>query len=269
MNEFDWISRISAKEEDGWELLSIAETAKILTGTAIARVNVMLTVSFPTQVTKIKCSTAAAVAALSFGILSSDAAVIINEIDYDNVGTDNAEFIELYNNGLVTVDISGYVLVHINGNNNQVYAPITTIPASTSLAPGAYYVIGSTNIAARTLTFPINTDQIQNGAPDAVGLYSGGTFALTNSSTTNSGLLLDGIIYEGVADATNYPGFLALAAAFGDSNALNYSIGRDDTGSWALLSTPTPGLVNSEVVPEPATALLSALGCLAILRRRR
>lgn len=218
---------------------------------------------------KIKSSAAATVAAFSLGILTSNAAVIINEIDYDNVGSDTAEFIELYNNGLISVDISGYVLVHINGNNNQVYAPITTIPASTSIAPGGYYVVGSTNIPTRNLTFAANLDQIQNGAPDAVGLYSGGTFALTNSSTTNSGLLVDGIIYEGVADATNYPGFLALAAAFGDSNALNYSIGRDDTGSWALLSSPTPGLVNAEVVPEPTTALLGALGCLALLRRRR
>jgi vibriolysin len=196
------------------------------------------------------------------------AAVVINEIDYDNVGTDTAEFVELYNNGSTQVDISGYVLALFNGSNNTLYSSVT-IPAATILSAGSYYIIGGTGLTPKDLSFAAAFDNIQNGAPDAVGLYSGGSFATGNPSTTNSGLLLDGINYEATESQALYPGFSTLPTTKGDSNALNYSIGRNTSGQWDLLSAPTMGSVNAEAIPEPSTALLGALGFCALLRRRR
>jgi hypothetical protein len=40
------------------------------------------------------------------------AAIIINEFSYDDGGTDDKEFVELYNNGGAAVDISGWTLSH-------------------------------------------------------------------------------------------------------------------------------------------------------------
>src|SRR6185503_8599946 len=42
------------------------------------------------------------------------AALVINEIDYDQPGTDTAEFVEIRNNDVVSVDLSGYNIQMIN-----------------------------------------------------------------------------------------------------------------------------------------------------------
>ncbi len=71
--------------------------------------------------------------------------VVINEFAYDDTGTDDVEFVELYNADTVPVDISGWVLESgdlVSGDNNADY----TIPAGTVLQPGDYYVIGSGNV---------------------------------------------------------------------------------------------------------------------------
>jgi hypothetical protein len=46
----------------------------------------------------------------------SGPSLVINEIDYDNLGSDNAEYIELYNRGDAAVDLSGLILLLVNGN---------------------------------------------------------------------------------------------------------------------------------------------------------
>ena len=47
--------------------------------------------------------------------------VIINEVDADQVGTDNAEFIELYDGGVGNTDLTGLVLALYNGNGDVSY----------------------------------------------------------------------------------------------------------------------------------------------------
>ncbi|HJQ78655.1 MAG TPA: lamin tail domain-containing protein [Lacipirellulaceae bacterium] len=79
---------------------------------------------------------------------AAHAAVIINEFVYDDGGTDDREYLELYNNGASAVDISGWVVRNSDtvappGDNNADF----TIPANTSLAGGDYYVIGMTGVA--------------------------------------------------------------------------------------------------------------------------
>lgn len=51
-----------------------------------------------------------------FSLLFSLAgALVINELDYNQVGTDTAEYIELYNEGTTAVQLSDYTLYFING----------------------------------------------------------------------------------------------------------------------------------------------------------
>ena len=51
--------------------------------------------------------------------LSSHAAVVINEIDYDQPGTDRAEFIELFNAGSSAISLDNYTIDLINGLNSS------------------------------------------------------------------------------------------------------------------------------------------------------
>lgn len=208
---------------------------------------------------------------LVISCVAAHSAVVISEVDYDNIGTDTAEYLELYNNGPTSVDISGYLVGLINGNGNVFYNQVFTIPAATTLAPGGYYVIGSTNVVGANFNFAGTTDQIQNGSPDAVAVYSGGTIAIGNPSTTNAGNLVYGLLYEGPADATNYPGFQAPGIAFSDVNGVgqNYTLGLDSTGAFNVLSSPTPGAPNAAPVPEPSTTLLGVLAIFGLMRRRK
>jgi hypothetical protein len=116
------------------------------------------------------------------------AAVIINEIQYDDTGTDTSEFVELYNNGLVTEAIGGWTVSGRDevGNTN----PSATITAGTMLAPGAYYVLSNVNVLNSNQTVPANF--------------------LENDSETvelrNAGVLVDAVLYESNKGAGDGPG---------------------------------------------------------------
>jgi len=55
---------------------------------------------------------------------SSHAAIIINEIDYDQPGSDTAEFIELFNAGTSTISLNSYSISLINKTASAVYRSI-------------------------------------------------------------------------------------------------------------------------------------------------
>jgi hypothetical protein len=87
-----------------------------------------------------------------------EAAVVINEIAYDDGATDDLEFIELYNSGPGGVDISGWFIAGQDeaGPNFQPVATYT-IPALTMLAAGDYYVIANPSVPNVDLTIDPGT----------------------------------------------------------------------------------------------------------------
>src|SRR4051794_6790804 len=103
------------------------------------------------------------------------ATLVINEIDYDQPGTDASEYVEIRNNGPAAVDLDPYTLRLVNGDagGSAVYTSVD-LPA-VSLASGAYYVVCGFPLAVPgcDLDGGANIDFIQNGAPDAVGLVLG------------------------------------------------------------------------------------------------
>jgi len=180
-------------------------------------------------------------------------ALLINEVDYDQVGTDNGEFVEIVNAGSDPVALADVVLILVNGSNSAEYRRIDLVDAASTLAPGAYLVVAAsalqTSLPAGTpfVAFPAATNNMQNGAPDAVALFD------TVSST-----LLDGLSYEGSivgAQFDGVPGTWNLVDGAGsaavDSNTVDGSISRipdgtdsgDDLTDW-IFAPVTPGAAN-------------------------
>ena len=74
---------------------------------------------------------------------TSTAPVVINEFSYDDSGSDDFEYIELYNRTGAAIDISGWSLVGDDANGVNF---TEVLPAGTILANCDYLVIGDANV---------------------------------------------------------------------------------------------------------------------------
>jgi len=155
--------------------------------------------------------------------------LVINEIDYDQVGADGDGFVELRNNSSAEISLDGLALVLVDGGTNGEYARRNL---SGTLAAGAYHVVSI---------------EAQNG-PDGVAVVD-----------TATGELLDALSYEGALTAVTIGGATynlvegtALPADVADSNTVHGTLIRspdgqdtDDAASdWVFTTTPTPGAAN-------------------------
>jgi hypothetical protein len=179
--------------------------------------------------------------------------IVINEIDYDMVGTDNAEYIEIYNPSGADVDLTGLQVVLINGANNATYDTIDLSTAGT-LPAGGYLVIGGAMVTVPASALKIDpgwtTDRIQNGSPDGLAIVD-----------TNAGRVVDALSYEGSITMANVTGLSApvslvegnaLPTTVADSNTTDGSLCRSPNGTdsddaksdWMFCTTKTPGMAN-------------------------
>jgi hypothetical protein len=181
--------------------------------------------------------------------------VLINEVDADQPSTDNAKFVELYDGGVGSTDLTGLVLVLYNGSNDLSYGAFDRDGQSTD-GSGYFVLCGdAANVANCDLDVTPNTDLIQNGQ-DAVALYTGDATSFpTNTAVTTTGLL-DALVYD-TSDADD-PGLLVLLNASqpqvdenGGGNGTAHSNQRCPNGSGGARNTdtyeqwePTPGVQN-------------------------
>lgn len=176
----------------------------------------------------------------TFGAAPSAPVVVINEVDYDQLGTDTAEFVELKNTGTIPVDLSGWSLELVNGTGGgaSVYDTITLIG---TLAVGDHYVVcgNAATVANCDLNAGTPTDFVQNGAPDAVGLRN------------PASALVDAVSYEGNTGAPYTEGSGAGLVDSGNNSAEGISRCPDgadtDQNSVDFLGGRpiTPGASNS------------------------
>ncbi len=109
--------------------------------------------------------------------------LVVNEIDYDNPGTDDAEFIEIKNTSGASINLDDYDLLLINGvSSGTDFYRVIDLP-SVSLAAGDYYVVcgQSANVPNCDHDVTPDTELIQNGEPDAVALAHKGVIVDTVS----------------------------------------------------------------------------------------
>ncbi len=185
---------------------------------------------------------------------SANAAVLINELDSDQTGTDAAEFVEFYNTDtLNAAPLDGHVLVFYNGSTDTTYFALDldglTVP------PGGYVVVGNAGVPnAAPVPHQFAGNLLQNGQ-DAVVLYIGEPAAFPAGTAVTTSNLVDAIVYD-TSDPDD-PGLLALVTAGGqvDENAngaaISESIARVPNGgggarnlSMFVAQAPTPGLSN-------------------------
>ena len=183
--------------------------------------------------------------------------LVINEVDYDQINTDNAEYIEIYNPTGAAISLNNVAVVLINGSTNQPYPTTTsTLDLSSlgSVPAFGYLVIAGSNVTvvapAQKLDPGWTSDQVQNGAPDGIALVD-----------TASNTLIDALSYEGAITLAEVPGIAnpvslvegtALSTAVFDSNAAPGSLCRSPNGKdtdnansdWKFCTTITPGTAN-------------------------
>lgn len=92
-----------------------------------------------------------AITATASAVTTARAQIVINELvedeqDFETTDIpDTREFVELYNAGLTTVDISGWLLNTFNLEGNALLTS-DPLPLGASIAPGGYYVIGAAGV---------------------------------------------------------------------------------------------------------------------------
>lgn len=208
--------------------------------------------------------------------IANGAHIWINEFHYDDLDGDEGEFVEIAisNPNGSGFTASDYAIELYNGSNGTRYGSVSNL--STFSTTGPFPIAGSTNmITLYTLLLPANG--LQNGPPDGIALVN-----VTNS-TVESFLSYEGSftatgtsgIAAGLSSTSTDVGVAETGADEGTSLAASgIGIDADDfgAGSYILATTATPGAINEGqtfAVPEPSSAVLGALGALALLRRRR
>ncbi|MFP4438820.1 MAG: PKD domain-containing protein [Chloroflexaceae bacterium] len=179
-----------------------------------------------------------------------ESTLVINEIDYDQPGTDAAEFVEIKNTGSTAVNLDSYNLLLVGGPSGPAY--VTVNLPNMSLAAGDYYVVcgDAANVPDCDLDSSPDTNFIQNGAPDAVALQVNGT-------------VVEAVSYEGNTIAPYTEGTGTSAADDNVTPGIGLSrlpdgTDTDDNDADFSLRCITPGATNTSAnsgcVNAPPTA---------------
>ena len=101
---------------------------------------------------------------LTSALVSADNGdIVINEVDADQISTDTAEFVELYDGGAGNTDLTGLTLVLYNGSDNLSYRAFDLDGQSTD-GDGYFVLCGNAaNVANCDLEVSPDTNLIQNG----------------------------------------------------------------------------------------------------------
>ena len=179
--------------------------------------------------------------------------LIINEVDYDNVDLDMAEFIEIYNSGTSTQDLADVQVVLVNGSSNTTYS-VFALASAGALPAGAYMLVGPASLLATVPVLGVDPgvemNILQNGDPDGLALIDAAKH-----------IVLDALSYDGAivaAQVTNV-GVVSLVEgtvapmSSGDSTLIQGSMCRlpdgvdtnDASVDWHFCNTPTPGAANT------------------------
>jgi hypothetical protein len=182
------------------------------------------------------------------------AGIVINEVDYDQAGSDTTEYLELLNPSGAPRALAGLQVVLVNGATNAPYQTIDLAPIGT-LPAGKFLVIAPASVTVPASAIKLDPlwsqDQLQNGAPDGI--------ALIDSVTK---VVLDAVSYEGGITAATIPDFpsavslvegTVLDPLIADSNTVTSTLCRHPNGvdtnnantDWRLCASRSVGTANA------------------------
>jgi hypothetical protein len=163
--------------------------------------------------------------------------LVINEVDYDQAGTDDSEFIEIYNPTSSAVSTDGLVLELINGADGaaQVYGSSDLAQAGESIPALGYLVIASESLIQTlpegVLSLPLPRS-IQNGDPDGVRI------------SDNSGIV-DSLSYGGFIDGVTEGDSAPTDTEEGSiGRCVNGTDSDDNATDFRAIQPSTPGSEN-------------------------
>ena len=192
--------------------------------------------------------------------VSCAAMLVINELSYDDHSTDNKEFVEIY--GDPDLDLTGYHLVHINGNGGGAIWAIDLTGYATNSE--GFFVIGSTTLGdAADVNWEVfdlgDTNAIQNGG-DSMALFA----EYNGDEDAPDGNLIDLIGYETANDmpfegdnpsmGVGHGSWETSIGRFPDGNDSDNNL-EDIPALWWI----TPGMPNTPANP-PGFDRVSSLG---------
>jgi hypothetical protein len=159
----------------------------------------------------------------------------INEFSTGVTGTATNEFIELFNAGTTTIDVSGFKVVYRSASGTS-DTTLVTIPAGTQLVAHAFYLLGGSGYAGA-----VPADQTYGlllaATGGSVGVRDGG------------GALLDAVAYGTAANGLGEgsPAAAPPTAAGPGTSAIRLPDGldtADNSADFAVTTVPTPRAAN-------------------------
>lgn len=166
----------------------------------------------------------------------------INELDYEQESSDEAEFVEIVQTGSCPAALTDVTLELVNGNDGRPYGRYALADAAATLAPGERLVVGDANVLAALPAaikrLMLSGSGLQNG-PDGARLVRGEQ-------------VIDAVSYGAIVSGSSEGG-----ATAADEGGLALSRCPDgfDTQDGALdfrLAPPTPGAASA--CSEPPVA---------------
>ena len=194
-----------------------------------------------------------------------DAHPVLNEVDYDTPGaTEDLEFVEIYNSGSDSIDLTNVALILFDGTTAQQateYGRYALSSAGT-LDPGEFLVVKDTDVGVpggvSTVALPGASDDVQNGPRDGMALFN------TTDKTVYDALSYEkdntgGAITEALATGYAYPLDLTeggTPTSAEDNNSTPASLARSPNGvdtnqpntDWTVATTATRGSANATAV---------------------
>ncbi|MBI2927593.1 MAG: HYR domain-containing protein, partial [Verrucomicrobia bacterium] len=176
----------------------------------------------------------------------------INEIHYDNGGSDTNEFVEIA--GLAGTVLNGSELVLYNGANGKPYGSL----ALSGVIPDEGCGFGAVMFWGTNFTFTSGSN-IQNGSPDGIALVAGPNhevlqFLSYEGVFTAVGGPADGLMSQDIGVSETDPGTPA-----GFSLQLRGAGNKYADFAWAAPSPSSPGSLNSGQTISPCGASTSIL----------
>ncbi len=185
-----------------------------------------------------RCGLVVLAALLLAGPATAD--LIINELEYDEPGSDTTEFLELYNPGDTAVSLDGWTIEFFNGNADGKLYQTVTLPTDDSVPPHGYYVVGS-ELVPNVNFIAWETNGIQNGGTQGDGIV----------------LLNNAEVVEAFSYHATEPGYTGFTAVNGQAHGtflpllgdvrdrIDNSLQRiPDGGVWTETLNNTPGAPN-------------------------